>query len=211
MFYHENKAKKDGFDIIIGVDEAGRGPLAGPVVACAVCLHKKRFQNKINDSKQMTPRQREKAFHEILENADVGLGIVNEAAIDSINILNATYRAMTVAVNNLISKLSRLKTVKKKLTKKVCILIDGNSFKTDLPYSYKTIIRGDASCLSIACASIIAKVTRDRILDHYDKVFPQYGFKKHKGYPTMAHRLAIGQHGLSPIHRKTFRHDLSQA
>ncbi len=205
---YENKAAKDGFEIVIGVDEAGRGPLAGPVVASAVCLHRRKFLNKIADSKSISQIQREKAFHEIFKNAEVGIGIVNESAIDSINILNATYHAMTLAVNDLIRRLSKSKSLNNDFAKKVCLLIDGNSFKTDLPYSYKTIVKGDSSCLSIACASIIAKVTRDRILSSYDKIFPEYGFKRHKGYPTKAHRTAIAKHGLSIIHRKTFRHDL---
>ena len=204
MLYYENKARKEGFQIVIGVDEAGRGPLAGPVVASAVCLKKKRFRNKICDSKKISPRQREKAFHEIFENAYVGVGVMSESVIDSLNILKATHAAMAIAVNNLVLRLSPSATGRKNFWKKVCVLIDGNSIPADLPYASKAIIRGDNLSMSIACASIVAKVLRDRMLEAYDKVFPQYGFKKHKGYPTAFHRRAIGQHGLSLIHRKTF-------
>lgn len=205
MFYHENKAQKNGFKIVIGVDEAGRGPLAGPVVASAVALKKRKFRNKICDSKKINHHQREKAFLEILQNAYVGIGITSETAIDATNILKATYHAMTTAVNNLIEKLPESQKGRRGFNRKVCILVDGNSFKTDLPYAYKTIIRGDNLSTSIACASIVAKVTRDRILNIYDRIFPNYGFKTHKCYPTKNHRLAIKKYGPSLIHRKTFK------
>lgn len=204
MLYYENKAKKEGFFIIIGIDEAGRGPLAGPVVAAAVSLKQRKFRNKIDDSKKMTACQREKAFVEIFDNAHVGIGIINEAAIDTVNILQATYRAMERAVVHLISRLPKSKTAAKNFSNSICLLIDGNSFRSDLPYAYRTIVKGDGLSLSIACASIIAKVTRDRILNTYDRIFPDYGFKQHKGYPTLAHRLAISKYGVSPIHRKSF-------
>ncbi len=206
MLYFENKAKEKGFTFVIGVDEAGRGPLAGPVVACAVVLKKKKFRCKICDSKKINSRQREKAFEEIMQNAYVGIGIVNESIIDKINILRATHSAMSIAVASVVSKLPKSKTQARNFHKKVRILIDGNSFKSDLPYAFETIVRGDNLSLSIACASIIAKVTRDRILDNYDKEFPQYGFKRHKGYPTLAHRKALVKHGPSPIHRMTFQY-----
>jgi len=204
MLYYENQAKKKGFRFIIGVDEAGCGPLAGPVVASAVLLKSRKFQNRIDDSKKITARQREKAFHEIFQNAYVGTSVVNEAVIDSQNILKARFLAMNWAVERLIAQLSKTHT-QDGFSGQVCLLIDGNSFRTDLPYSYQTIIRGDNRSLSIACASIIAKVIRDRVLYIYDKVFPQYGFRQHKGYPTRAHREAILKNGFSPIHRKTFR------
>lgn len=191
----EKKALDEGFSFVIGVDEAGRGPLAGPVVAAAVHLRGYEFQNTINDSKKLSPLQRQRAFDEIREKSFVGVGIVSETVIDSINILRATHQAMAFAVKDLIAKSPATN---------VCLLIDGNSFKSDLPYAIRTIIGGDALSLSIACASIIAKVTRDKILEDYDKTFPQYGFAKHKGYPTADHKLAIREHGLSPIHRKTF-------
>ena len=200
----ERQAESKGFEIIVGVDEAGRGPLAGPVVAAAVALRDVQFFSKIGDSKTLTPRQREVAFLEIFTKAFVGVGIVNEGVIDSINILEATFLAMSYAVRNLVRKLpsgySKLKS-----SGKIFLLIDGNRFKTDLPYRYQTIVGGDGLSLSVGCASIIAKVTRDRILNIYDQVFPDYGFQKHKGYPTQHHREAIKKHGLSPIHRRSFQ------
>ncbi len=204
MFHFENQASQRGFHLVIGIDEAGRGPLAGPVVACAVSLKKKKFQNKICDSKKISAAKREKAFHEIWENAYVGIGIMNEAVIDAENILEATFHAMNVAVNRLIMKLPSRETSQENFDKQVCLLVDGNLFRTNLPYFYQTIIKGDDLSTSIACASIVAKVTRDRILNIYDRIFPQYGFKNHKGYATFEHREAIKRNGLSPIHRKTF-------
>lgn len=202
---YEQQAKREGFDFIIGVDEAGRGPLAGPVVAAAVFLREEAFQNPIRDSKKINAPQREKAFQEIQEKACVGVGVVSEGVIDQCNILQATYQAMTAAVSELVEQIFSNET-QPDIQRKVCLLIDGNSFKSDLPFSYRTIIGGDDLSLSIACASIVAKVTRDRILGEYDKIFPEYGFGKHKGYATLEHKLAIKQYGLSKIHRKTFHH-----
>ena len=206
MFRFENLARRKGFRLIIGIDEAGRGPLAGPVVASAVCLKKRNFRSKICDSKKINSRQREEAFEEILQNAYVGVGMMNESVIDTENILKATFLAMAQAVRQLIERFPASEIEQGNFRNDVCLLVDGNSFKTDLPYAYQTIIGGDDLSASIACASIVAKVTRDRILNIYDRVFPQYGFKQHKGYPTQAHRAAIQTHGLSLIHRKTFRH-----
>src|SRR3989338_1534655 len=199
MLTYEQQAKREGFDFIIGVDEAGRGPLAGPVVAAAVFLKSESFQNTIRDSKKISALQREKAFDEIQANAQVGVGLVSEGIIDQCNILQATYQAMNIAVTELLGKILTNEAAPD-LRRKVCLLIDGNSFKTDLRVAYKTIIGGDDLSISIACASIIAKGTRDRILNEYDKVYPQYGFSKHKGYPTPEHKLAIKKHGLSQIH-----------
>ena len=204
MLDFEEKARQKGFQWIIGVDEAGRGPLAGPVVAAAVALQNTRFQSRIDDSKKLTPRQREQSFIEIFENAFVGIGIMSEAVIDEVNILQATYLAMSNAVEQLIDKIPFEVQARNDFPQMVCLLIDGNSFKSDLPYTYQTITSGDGLSLSIAAASIIAKVTRDRILRTYDQIFPQYGLRRHKGYPTLQHKLAIRQFGPSVIHRKTF-------
>lgn len=197
---------QEGFDLLIGVDEAGRGPLAGPVVASAVAVKDYDFQSKIGDSKKLSPRQREQAFVEIFEKAYVGVGIINSAVIDEANILEATYMAMTNAVYQLIASLPDSINQQDYLRSKMCLLIDGNRFKSDLDYPFKTIIKGDSKAFSIACASIVAKVSRDRILKTYDQIFPEYGFSQHKGYPTAKHKAAIREHGPSIIHRKTFIH-----
>ena len=204
MLHYETQARNKGLRFILGVDEAGRGPLAGPVVAAAVCLRQFDFKNPINDSKKMSAKAREAAFHEIFEKAYVGIGIMSEKAIDIVNILNASHLAMEMAVKELIHRMPREMVLHKTFPHQVVLLIDGNIFRTKLPYQYQTIIGGDGKSLSIACASIIAKVYRDRILCVYDKIFPQYGFAKHKGYPTKDHRLAIKKHGTSIIHRKSF-------
>jgi ribonuclease HII len=201
----ENKAREDGFVFIIGVDEAGRGPLAGPVVASAVALKENfKFKSRVCDSKQLTPEQRVSAYHEIFENAYVGIGVMSETVIDEHNILNATFFAMTNAVNQLMARLPAAMTQSPDFGRKVCLLIDGNCFKADLPYAFQTIIDGDSLSLSIAAGSIVAKVTRDRILNTYHRIFPHYGFSQHKGYSTPEHRANIREHGLSLIHRKSF-------
>ncbi len=206
MLKHEREAARQGYSLTIGIDEAGRGPLAGPVVAAAVSLRDYQFQNEINDSKQLTEKKREEAFLEIFEKGLVGIGIINEKVIDEHNILNATYLAMAAAVRHLIIKATVLDLTNPPTAANTFLLIDGPHFKTDLPYRYKAIVDGDQLSLSIACASIVAKVTRDRILKVYDKVFPQYGFSQHKGYSTPEHRQAIARHGPCPIHRSSFSH-----
>ena len=210
MLVYERRSKARGFGLIIGVDEAGRGPLAGPVVAAAVALVNSRFQNPIRDSKKISPAQRERAFLEIYQKAHVGVSIISEAVIDATNILKATHMAMTAAVRHLISRLPAEQTNHQDFPGTVCLLIDGNSFKSDLEYHFETIVGGDDRSRSIACASIIAKVTRDRILNIYDRIYPQYGFKNHKGYGTLTHRLAVKRYGPSLIHRKTFRWQTAQ-
>jgi ribonuclease HII len=205
MLEIERKAKAKGFRFIFGVDEAGRGPLAGPVVAAAVLLHSTEFTCPIRDSKLLTPKQRERAFMEIQERSWYGIGIVNESVIDEMNILRAAHFAMGLAVEDLVAHLPRKIRETPDFASSVKVLIDGNLFTRNLPYSIQTVVHGDALSLSIASASIVAKVTRDRIMEHYDRIFPQYGFKDHKGYPTAEHRAAVRKHGLSPIHRRSFR------
>jgi len=197
VFYYERKLKKRGYSLVIGVDEAGRGPLAGPVVAAAVALNTRRFKNRIDDSKKLTPLAREKAFQEIIRKSVFGIGIVDEYTIDRVNILVATRMAMEEAVTSLINKL----IVGKK--RRIHIIVDGNvSLKTGFPYT--TIIKGDSKSKSIASASILAKVTRDAIMQVYDRIYPRYRFNKHKGYPTEEHRKILKKFGPSIIHRKTF-------
>lgn len=204
MCNYEAEAAEEGFRFIIGIDEAGRGPLAGPVVAAAVALQKKHFSHTIKDSKQLCARDRQAAFHEIWDNAYVGVGIISESVIDQADILKATFWAMANAVEQLIFRLPCAERQKTEFNRGVCLLIDGNQFQSDLPYSVKTIVKGDERVLSIACASIIAKVIRDRILQIYHRIFPEYGFDRHKGYPTRDHCQAIRRLGPCLIHRKTF-------
>jgi len=197
VLYYERKLKKKGFDLIIGVDEAGRGPLAGPVVAAAVALNTYSFKNRIDDSKKLTFKARERAFLEIIDKSVFGLGIVNEKIIDRINILEATRLAMEEAVSSLLDRLISHKN------KHIHIIVDGN-VAIDTSFPYTNIIKGDAKSKSIASASILAKVTRDRIMMLYDKVYPGYGFIRHKGYPTEEHRKILSKLGPSLIHRKSF-------
>lgn len=191
MLYHERKARKAGYTLIAGIDEAGRGPLAGPVVAACVILKGTNFKHRIDDSKKLTYKSRLKAFDEIREKSIFGIGIVGERTIDKINIYHATVLAMEMAVRDL-------------RVSPECLLIDGR-LRLDVPCEKICIIKGDTKSLSIASASIVAKVTRDRIMERYHKKYPHYGFKKHKGYGTKAHRDALTKYGPSPIHRTTFR------
>ncbi len=190
LLSHEKRLNSQGYSLIAGIDEAGRGPLAGPVVAGAVILKDFKFKSRIDDSKKLSAKMRDRAYDEIFSKAIVGIGIVDEKVIDEINIYRATIKAMTEALANL-------------ETKPDFVIVDGRvKLPTQCPV--KCIVRGDSLSLSIAAASIIAKVTRDRIMKEYDKVYPQYGFARHKGYPTKAHKEALKVNGASPIHRKTF-------
>lgn len=190
LLAHEKRLNSLGYKLIAGIDEAGRGPLAGPVVAGAVILKSFRFKARIDDSKKLSAAMREKAYREIFRKAIVGIGVVDEKVIDEINILQATIRAMNEAMANL------------EVTPDY-VIVDGRvRLSTGCPV--KCIVRGDSSSLSIAAASIVAKVTRDRIMTEYDKIFPQYGFARHKGYPTKMHKKALVSNGASPIHRRTF-------
>ncbi len=212
MLVWEKKAFLDGASIIIGVDEAGRGPLAGPVVAGAVILERyplKRFsiriyKERIDDSKKLRPSQREKAFKEISAKAVFGVGIKDNNCIDKDNIHMAVLAAMRDAVNKLISRFCRQAGKKEKdIRKDICVLVDG-MFGGFLPYKTIPIIKGDSKSFSIAAASIVAKVTRDAIMRKYDREYPLYGFSRHKGYGTKLHMEAIEKYGPCPIHRKTF-------
>jgi len=197
MRYYERTYRKRGKTVIIGVDEAGRGPLAGPVVAAAVCLKKNSFDNRIDDSKKLSVSRRLAAYLEIIAHSSYGIGIVNEAVIDRLNILNATRCAMEQAIERLICRLPGFRP------EEVHILIDG-PVRIDTVFSNTRIIKGDQKDRSIAAASILAKVTRDRIMSIYDSIFPSWGFIQHKGYPTKRHRRAIERFGRSRIHRISF-------
>lgn len=186
----ETELYNNGINFIAGIDEVGRGPLVGPVVTAAVILPKDFYDERINDSKKLTEKKRELLYDVIMENAiSVGVGISSENVIDEINILNATKRAMLEAVNNLSVKPEHL-------------LIDAVKFNTDIPQT--SIIKGDAKSESIAAASIIAKVTRDRMMIELDKIHPEYDFKHNKGYGTKKHIEAIRKYGIIKEHRKTF-------
>jgi ribonuclease HII len=197
VLHYEHKLKDSGCDLIIGVDEAGRGPLAGPVVAAAVVLTQESFNSRIDDSKKLSPNQRNAAFKEITHSCVFGIGIKNHKIIDRDNILVATRFAMEEAVLGLIKKIGRQKF------RSPHVIVDGNMpINVSMPVT--TIIGGDAKSKSIAAASIVAKVIRDRIMLVYDSVYPEYGFKVHKGYPTKSHKNSIRQFGLSLIHRRSF-------
>ena len=191
MCAYEMEAYNAGARLVAGTDEAGRGPLAGPVVAACVILPREVFIPGLNDSKKCTPRQRDRLYDEIVDKAvALGIGISDEKCIDEINILNATKKAMVTAFNE-------LKPVPDLL------LIDAVRLEMlDVPQ--KPIIKGDSLSISIAAASILAKVTRDRLIDEMDAVYPQYGFVRHKGYGTEEHINAIKKYGICPIHRISF-------
>jgi ribonuclease HII len=192
MDYFEKMYYRRGYQKIAGVDEVGRGPLAGPVVAAAVILPKDGIRPELFDSKQISSKKREELYSSILNEAlGVGVGVVGQEEIDRINIFQATLRAMVSAIENLPFHPDFL-------------LIDGTQgLKFSVPQ--KSIVKGDRLSNSIAAASIVAKVTRDRMMEEYHRQYPQYDFAKHKGYGTKQHRLAIEKFGVCELHRKTFR------
>lgn len=187
----ENEGYANGYTCIGGIDEAGRGPLAGPVVAAVVVFKPGTKIECINDSKKLSEAKREELFDIIKEEAlDYGIGIVNNEEIDEYNILNATYMAMKKAINCLKKTPDYL-------------LIDATTIP-GLDIAQKPIIKGDSKSISIAAASILAKVTRDSLMYQYDEIYPEYGFKGHKGYGTKEHYEAIEANGITPIHRRSF-------
>lgn len=191
MLEIEESLYEKGYKLVCGVDEAGRGPLCGPVVAAAVILKPRQMIDGVNDSKKISEKKREKLYEDIMANAlAVGVGMSDVDVIEEVNILNATKLAMKQAISNL------------KIQPEY-VLIDGNQM-IDITMDAETVVSGDAKSESIAAASIIAKVTRDRMLLEWDKEYPEYGFAKHKGYGTKAHIEAIGKYGLTPLHRKSF-------
>lgn len=189
-FTLEQSALDDGARLVAGVDEAGRGPLAGPVVAAAVILNPDHIPQGLNDSKKLSEPARNALFAEILATADIGVGVADVARIDDMNILQATLWAMSEAVGDLEDTPDM-------------VLVDGNRCpKLDCPAD--AIVKGDARCVSIAAASIVAKVTRDRIMAALDRQLPQYGFARHKGYGTAFHLEMLKVHGASDQHRSSF-------
>lgn len=190
-FRYENEAKAEGFNIVCGIDEAGRGPLAGPVCAAAVILPEGCIIEGVNDSKKLTEKKREALFDVIKEKAlAYSIAVADEKEIDEINILQATYLAMRRAFDGL--------DIKPDMA-----LVDGNR-DPGLGVATRTIVKGDANSMSIAAASILAKVTRDRFMLEMDEKYPEYQFAKHKGYGTKLHYEMLTEYGASEIHRKTF-------
>ena len=189
---YENKLHEAGVNYIAGLDEAGRGPLAGPVVVGVVIMKPDSFIEGINDSKKISESKREKLYEQITEEAiSWSVGVVTEKEIDELNILNATKKALEQALEGLKIRPDRL-------------LVDALEHIDTKGIPYTSVIKGDAKIYSISAASIIAKVTRDRIMREYDDVYPEYGFAKHKGYGTAMHIQAIKEHGPCPLHRRTF-------
>ena len=192
LFFEKNLVES-GYKYIAGVDEAGRGPLAGPVVAAAVILPEEFSSNQLNDSKKLSSSKREKIYNELM-NVDSkvisAFAVIDEVVIDKINILRATHMAMAQASSNLSIEPS-------------FVIIDGMPIK-DFPFNNESIIKGDSKSLSIAAASVIAKVERDRIMLNYSKEYPEYKFEKHKGYGTKLHLDALKKFGPCKIHRKSF-------
>lgn len=188
---YENEKYNEGYKIICGVDEAGRGPLAGPVYAAAVVLEKGQTIEGVNDSKKLSEKKRELLFNKIInECKDYSIGTASEKEIDELNILQATFLAMKRAVDGLSIKPD-------------CALVDGNQIP-NLDCDVTTVVKGDAKSESIAAASILAKVSRDRYMLEMAEKYPQYGFEKHKGYGTKLHYEMIEKYGICDIHRKTF-------
>jgi len=192
LWTYEKKAFDKGYSAVAGIDEAGRGPLAGPVISAAVVLPLSFTAPGITDSKKLTPKKRDLLFEIIYKQAvSIGIGIIDPVEIDRINILQASLLSMSIAVKNLNPSPDHL-------------LIDG-IFKIPSTLPQKPITKGDSLSISIAAASIVAKVTRDRLMVRYDEDYPMFGFCRHKGYPTKAHKQAVKEFGPCPIHRHSFR------
>lgn len=201
MIQEEKRLWKKGYKYVVGIDEAGRGPLAGPVVSGAVLILEKDFKEikkieSVKDSKKLSEKKREKVYLNLINNSKLkwGIGIVSEKIIDKINILEATKLSMIKAIEDL----------EKKNNFKVDFLILDGKMKINFNADQESIIKGDDKVFSISAASIIAKVTRDRLMIKYDQKYPQYNFKKHKGYGTKEHLDNIDKNGICKIHRKTF-------
>jgi len=203
-FREEKLLWKQGFNFVVGLDEAGRGPLAGPVVAVAAMVWQFQISNfkfQINDSKKLNAKKREKTYKDLINHPDItwGIGIVSEKVIDKINILNATKLAMKRAVTNLWQK-----NRSSGLFDRGYLILDGNFALNNINIPQKSIVKGDEKVFSIAAASIIAKITRDRLMKKMHKKYPQYNFASHKGYGTKLHMKNLKNFGPCKIHRKSF-------
>lgn len=190
LYLFETEARALGYQNIVGVDEVGRGPMAGPVVVSAVMLPPGAKIKGINDSKKLSKKQREKLFDEIMEQAlEVQTVFIDCEEVDRINVYQASKKAMEQAIGQF---------------KNPVQYVLSDAMKLDITIPYEAIIKGDAKSASIACASIIAKVSRDRYMEKMDEVYPEYGFKSHMGYVTKRHKAALSQFGVTPIHRRSF-------
>jgi len=187
----ERRARRRGARFVAGLDEAGRGPLAGPVVAAAVVFEARKFPDGLNDSKKLSPDERERLYDIIIDRAHVSVAVSSRARIDRMNILRASLWAMSRALAGLPCRPDH-------------VLVDGRDLPPDLPCSGEAIISGDSRSATIAAASIIAKVTRDRLMTAMGRGFPDYGFERHMGYGTARHLDALGRHGPTPHHRRSF-------
>ena len=215
-FREEKKLWRKGFKRVAGLDEAGRGPLSGPVIAAAVIIKpglKWKFKHlQLRDSKKLTPKKREDLYKLIIKHPQIewGIGKVSEKVIDRINILEATKVAMKKAIKNLEKKPKFLKRTIVRFRNRIDFLILDGKMKLDLKIPQKAIVKADMKVFSCAAASIIAKVTRDRIMERYHKKYPRYGFNKHKGYPTKYHLKMLKKYGRCAIHRKSFHYGCSK-
>lgn len=193
---YEENLYNEGYKFICGIDEAGRGPLAGPVVVGAAVMPCDSKLEWVNDSKKVTEKRREILYDRITEEALAwGVGIISEKEIDELNILNATKKGLHLALGEVIEKLKQKPDI---------VIVDALREIDTFEIPYQSIIKGDATCYSISCASILAKVTRDRIMREWNEVYPMYDFEKNKGYGTAEHIKALKQYGPCPIHRRTF-------
>lgn len=193
---YEENLYNEGYKFICGIDEAGRGPLAGPVVVGAAVMPRDSKLEWVNDSKKVTEKRREILYDRITEEALAWeVGIISEKEIDELNILNATKKGLHLAFGEVIEKLKQKPDI---------VIVDALREIDTFEIPYQSIIKGDATCYSISCASILAKVTRDRIMREWNEVYPMYDFEKNKGYGTAEHIKALKQYGPCPIHRRTF-------
>lgn len=193
---YEDNLRKEGYNLICGADEAGRGPLAGPVSVCAIIMKSDSQLEWVNDSKKVTERRREILYDKIIEDSVAwSVQLISQQEIDEINILEATKKGLTLAIKDVIEQLGKKPDI---------MIVDALREIDTCGVTYQSIIKGDANCYTISCASILAKVTRDRVMREWDELYPQYGFAHNKGYGTANHITAIKKYGPCPLHRKTF-------
>lgn len=193
---YESNLVKEGISLVCGIDEAGRGPLAGPVSVGAVVMKPDSMLEWVNDSKKVTERRREILYDRIIEDSLAwSVQLISQQEIDELNILQATKKGLNLAVKDIIEQLKK---------KPDLVIVDALREIDTCNIPYQSIIKGDANCYSISCASILAKVTRDRVMREWDEIYPQYGFAKNKGYGTSAHIDAIKEYGPCPLHRNSF-------